>query len=336
MQDLSNKQHFVGCDVSKATLDLALHKPKTDFRNFEHIRVSNDDEGFRQLSEWLRSKGIKRQNVAIGMEHTGSYSMAIAEWLHKKKIAFCLLHPIDVKNACSRGRNKTDVVDSQFIADYIYTLREKLTPSIPEPTDIKRMRELRSERNLCVRTRTAYICQKKTKTDSKAIARIEKQIASINNHISLVEAEIRKVIEADKNLNANYKLLTSIPGVGFVNAINTLIATGNFTRFQTSRQYAKFCCVSPLTIQSGTSVNGGDHVSKKGHNELKAALSEAARSASIHDSQIRNYYIRKKEQGKSHGCIMNAIKFKLICRMFAVIRRQQPYVNTELYRSAKP
>ena len=112
MQDLSTKQHFVGCDVSKDTLDLALYQPKTDYRKFEHVQISNDTEGFKQLLQWLKARKIKKNEVAIAFEHTGAYSIALAEWLHKKKITFNMLHPLDVKNACSRGRNKTDEVDA--------------------------------------------------------------------------------------------------------------------------------------------------------------------------------------------------------------------------------
>ena len=332
MQDLSTKQHFVGCDVSKDTLDLALYQPKTDYRKFEHVQISNDTEGFKQLLQWLKARKIKKNEVAIAFEHTAAYSLALAEWLHKKKITFNMLHPLDVKNACSRGRNKTDEVDAKFIADYAYTMREKLAPSGPEPKNIKHLRELRNERDLCVRCRASYLCQIKVQTEAQTIARMHKMVDFMTVQIHQIEEEIKKIIAADETIATNYHLLISIPGIGMVNAVNTIVATGNFTRFQPSRQYAKFCSVSPMAVQSGTSVHSGNHVCKKGHNELKATLSEAARSAIIHDPQLRHYYQRKRSQGKSHGCVMNAVKFKLICRMFAVIKRQQPYVNTECYR----
>ncbi|MDE6265014.1 MAG: IS110 family transposase, partial [Paramuribaculum sp.] len=140
-------------------------------------------------------------------------------------------------------------------------------------------------------------------------------------------------IKSDDSINTNYELLTSIPGIGLVNAIVTIISTGNFTRFQTARQYAKFTCVSPLSNQSGTSIRGGDHVSHAGHSEIKSLLTEGALSAVHNDAQLKAYYERKRAQGKSHGCVMNAVKFKLICRMFAVIGRQRAYVNTEGYRN---
>ncbi len=332
MKDLSTFQHFVGCDVSKDTLDFAIYDRAKHYRAFEHIRVANSAEGFKEMRNWLRTFKIKVKDTVIAMEHTGSYSNALAEWCFKKGITFVFLHPLDVKNAGARGRNKTDREDAGFIADYLYTMREKLTPSSPEEPAIKKLRQLRNERQLAVRSRTAYLNQIKTVTDGATLQRMEKILDAFTSEIKAIEAAMLKVIESDAKLKTNYGLLVSIPGIGLVNAITTIIATGNFTRFQTARQYAKFSCVSPLSYQSGTSVRGGDHVSHVGHNEIKTLLTEGARSAMCHDSAIRSYYQRKRAQGKTHGCVMNAIKFKLICRMFAVIRRQTPYVNTEAYR----
>lgn len=332
MKDLSDKQHFVGCDVSKDTLDFAIHERGRDYRTFEHIRVPNTLDGFRAMRKWLRSLNVSLQGTVVAMEHTGSYSMALAEWCHKKNVTFVFLHPQDVKNACSRGRNKTDAADARFIADYAYTMREKLAPSEPEPQSIKTLRELRNERALCVRTRTSYLCQLKTVSGSRAARRMQGLIDAITAQVRAIEDELRRVIASDEALSTNYRLLTSIPGIGLVNAVTTIVSTGNFTRFSNARQYAKFSCVSPLTRESGTSVRGGAHVSKAGHSEIKTVLTEGARSAICHDRQLKAYYERKRKQGKSHGCVMNAIKFKLICRMFAVVKRQSPYVDLDLYR----
>jgi len=162
---------------------------------------------------------------------------------------------------------------------------------------------------------------------------MNKAIAELNKQIKAIERQIIALINSETALKKNYKLLLSIKGVGMVNAITTIIATGNFTRFQTARQFAKFCCVAPLTYQSGISIRNGDHVSKAGHNDIKAILTEAARSAIVHDKQLKAYYERKRAEGKTHGCVMNAVKFKIICRMFAVIQRQTPYVDTDRFRA---
>lgn len=333
MKDLSAKKHFVGCDVSKDTLDFALYERGKDYRSFEHCRVSNSLEGFQSMRKWLRGLKVKLTDAVLAMEHTGYYSVALAEWCFKKGYTFVFLHPLDVKNACGRGRNKTDKVDSQFIADYVYTMREKLEPSSPESPLIKSLRQLRNERRLAVNARTAFILQSKSLNDKTASNRMSRMIAELDKQVKAIEKQIMAVINSDESLKKNYDLLLSIKGIGMINAITTIVATGNFTRFQTARQYAKFCCVAPLSYQSGTSIKNGNHISKAGHNDIKAILTEAARSAIIHDKQLKVYYQRKRADGKTHGCVMNAVKFKIICRIFAVIQRQTPYVDTEKFRA---
>ena len=332
-QLIAEKQIFIGCDVSKYTLDFAIYQRGIDYRKFKHYQVSNDEAGFKDLLKWLKSNGVKKyKDTVVGIEHTGYYSNALAEWLFRKRITFCYLHPLDVKNYISSSRNKNDSEDACMIADYLYTMREKLTPSTPEPSKIKQLRALRNERALIIKSRTAFLNLLKNIDEPASIKRMQTIINELNTQVKAIEKSIMEAINSNEKIKQNYNLITTIPGIGLVNAINTIIATCNFTKFQTARQYAKFCCICPLSNESGISVRGGDHISKKGHNELKTDLTEAARSTIIHNSQMKAYYQRKRAQGKSHGCVMNAIKFKLVCRMFAVIIRQSPYVDFEKYR----
>lgn len=332
-QLIAEKQIFIGCDVSKYTLDFAIYQRGIDYRKFKHHQVSNDEVGFKEFLKWLKGNGMKKQKeLVVALEHTGFYSLGLAEWLYRKKITFCYLHPLNVKNYISSAHNKNDSEDACMIADYLYTMREKLTPSTPEPSEIKKLRELRNERALIIKSRTSFLNLLKTIEETASINRINKIINELTTQVKAIEKCILALVNSDENIKNNYNLITSIPGIGLINAINTIIATANFTRFQTARQFAKFCCICPLSNESGISVRGGDHISKKGHNELKADLTEAARSTIIYDSQMKTYYKRKRDQGKSHGCVMNAIKFKLVCRMFAVVIRQTPYVDFEKYR----
>ena len=332
MKDLSNYKHFVGCDVSKDTLDFALHERQKNYKAFEHIQVTNNIDGFRALCKWLKSLKVNIKGVVIGMEHTGLYSEAFAEWCFKQNITFVMLHASEVKNANTRGRNKTDREDAQFIADYVYTQREKLTASAPEPPVIKELRKLLAERKLAVNSRTAYKNQLKGIDDKKAVHRMKKMIAAFNEQVRLIETKIKELVRSDKSISRNYDLLESIPGLGIVNITATIVATSNFTRFQTGRQYAKFICVSPISHESGTSIRGGNHVVKAGHTGLKANLTQAAKNAVRKDVQLKLYFERKLNEGKTYGCVMNAIKFKLVCRIFAVIGRQSPYVDLQKYR----
>lgn len=333
MKDLSSLQHFIGCDVSKDTLDFAIHERQKDYRSFPHLQVSNNLDGFRKMRNWLKNIGLDAKRSVVAMEHTGLYSEALSEWCHKQHITFVMLHALDVKNAHSRGRNKTDKEDSQFIADYVYTHREKLSPSEPVPPIIKELRRLMNERSLAVKSRNSYQNQIKGIGDRSSLNRMNKMILAFKEQIKMIEKKLKSLIESDESISVNFNLILSVPGIGFINAVSTIVATSNFTRFQTARQYAKFICVSPISKESGKTIREGNHVIKAGHGELKAILTEAARSAVTHDPQMRIYYQRKRNEGKSHGCVMNAVKFKLVCRMFAVIKRQHPFVDIDKFRA---
>jgi len=56
-------------------------------------------------------------------------------------------------------------------------------------------------------------------------------------------------------------------------------------------------------------------------------LNNAARTAVQNDPELRLYHDRKAKEGKEHGVIMNAVKFKLITRVFAVVNRGTPFVK---------
>lgn len=333
MEDLSKKKHFVGCDVSKDTLDFGVFLPRTDYRKFPHIKVQNAPEGYREVVSWLRKQGIKPPDVVVAMEHTGIYSVEFAEWLYSKNIAYTMLHPLAVKNSFCNGRNKTDKVDAQYIADYVYTQREKLSESKPEPLEIKEMRSLMNERKIAVKSSVMYRNMLRTQKDRSIQRRVQQTVDVINRQVAQIEKDLEGKVRGNPDIKKNFDLLLSIKGIGIINAVATIIATANFTRFQTARQYAKFCKVSPLECQSGSSVRGGTHVPGMGHTELKAFITDAARSAIVNDPQIRAYYERKRSEGKTHGCVMNAVKFKLIERMFCVIKRGTPYVVMESYRN---
>jgi hypothetical protein len=73
-------------------------------------------------------------------------------------------------------------------------------------------------------------------------------------------------------------------------------------------------------------------VSRQGFRQAKADLSISVLTTITRDPDIREYWLRKKAEGKHAGCILNAIKFKIVLRMFAVVKRGKPYVNTKGYK----
>ena len=106
-----------------------------------------------------------------------------------------------------------------------------------------------------------------TKTDMEqfdsesAHSRTLKMLREVVIVIEEIEEEMFMLIQKDEALNRNYVLLTSITGIGLVNAINTMVYTNNFEAFDSARQYACFVGVAPFPHQSGTPVKGRTKVS---------------------------------------------------------------------------
>ena len=62
---MQKKEFFVGFDVSKLTLDVAIHGTRY------HIRIPNSSEGFKELQVWLKSLNIALSDCWFVMEYTG-------------------------------------------------------------------------------------------------------------------------------------------------------------------------------------------------------------------------------------------------------------------------
>jgi transposase len=85
--------------------------------------------------------------------------------------------------------------------------------------------------------------------------------------------------------------------------------------------------VVPFANQSGTSVRGKERVSSFADKAVKTALHLAAMSAIRLKNDLREYYLRKVAQGKNKMSALNAVRNKIIHRIFAVIKAQRFYQN---------
>ena len=162
--------------------------------------------------------------------------------------------------------------------------------------------------------------------------RKEKEVENLKDDIRQTDKEMKSIIDSDPAIKRNYDLLTSIIGVGIVVAVTTIVLTENFTTFTNPRKYASYIAIAPFPHESGTSVRGATRVSKQGFRQAKADLSVSVLNAITHDTELKEYWQRKKAEGKHTGVILNAIKFKIVLRMFAVVKRGKPYVNTKGYK----
>ena len=69
----------------------------------------------------------------------------------------------------------------------------------------------------------------------------------------------------------DYQLLTTIPGIGPINAMTILAEAGDLRRFRHHGQFLKFCGMDLATVQSGM-FRGQSRISKYGNARLRRTL----------------------------------------------------------------
>lgn len=331
------KKWFIGIDISKKTLDVVIYVSSKKHSESENYRqLSNDKEGYVGLLSWFKKRRILRDEVVIGLEHTGTYSFDLRLFLETHKVDYCAFNPLHLKRSLGLVRGKNDKVDAERIAYFTYLHREELTYCRLSGSAILRLQELSAERKRFITQQAGYkalLTDNNKHPQTSTLRRAKNMVEVLEEEIKSVEEDMNALIKQDPSIAKNYQLLTGIKGIGSINAISTIIHTNNFEAFETARQYACYLGIAPFDHSSGTSIKGKTQVSHIGAKLLKADLSQAAKSAIVWDKELKEYYERKIKEGKAFGVVLNAVKFKLVCRMFAVVRRGTPFVELNTYKS---
>ena len=328
------KTDFLGIDISKDFIDCSLLNAKRPV-SFRDNHFNNDLDGFDAMLKWLLKNKTDLDRCLFCMEHTGTYGLLLFAWLGEKGADFCVEPGLKIKRSLGMTRGKDDQIDARRIADYACTHADKLKLFTLPSQLIISIKQLLTYREQLVRIRTSFknsikshqqyehITKNKTVTDD-----ISKLIEDYSSRIKSIEQKITEAINSDPELQKNFLLSTSVKGIGLVIAAFMLVTTNNFAAFEDGRQYACYSGVAPFENRSGISIKGKTSVSHLANNTIKTMLSRGANSASKWDPELKSYYKRKREEGKDHKLIINAISCKLINRVFAVVKRQSPYVIT--------
>ena len=324
------KDFYIGVDISKKTIDVAIYKKEKASKASACEKFSNSPDGFKEMKRWLRKCGVSLTNALFCMEATGHYTYDLCLFLEQQEVSYSVQSPLHLKRSFGLTHGKNDKVDAYRIASYAYLHREDIKLSQLATNNIRKLKALMAERkSLVVEIARCKAQLKEVGSHSSSpgtIKRTKELLEFLETQVQDIEKDMAQTIDSDAELKNNYQLLLTISGIGIVNAVNTIVATHNFKMFDNARQYASYIGVAPFEHTSGTSVRGKTHV-EPGAKMLKADLTGAVRTCINHDKEIQKYYERKIAEGKSYGVVANAIKFKLLLRMFAVIKRGTPFVK---------
>ncbi|MBP7511276.1 MAG: IS110 family transposase [Bacteroidia bacterium] len=151
-------------------------------------------------------------------------------------------------------------------------------------------------------------------------------LKSIDKEIAGIDTKLKEIISADIELNRVFKLATSVDGVGPLTAMAMIITTNEFKDFTCPKKYNCYAGIAPFEQQSGKSLKLTPRISQRANKEVKRLLHMSALTVlKMPNSEYALYYKRKKEEGKNGMTILNAIRAKLVARVFACVRDNRIY-----------
>lgn len=314
-------QCFVGVDVSKAKLDVAMLVAENKFRSKV---FANEPGGFAALLQWLKAHGpCGLEDVHVCMESTGNYQEELACFLSDHGVAVSVVNPLVKRFAeVNRQRNKTDEADAKTLALFCRAQRPELwhAPS----RAVRTLQALVARLQTLQAMRQAESNRLEVAHDSVA-ASLRSVIAGLDEEIERVREQIRRTIDDDPDLKGRAGLLQTIPGLGDKTIPQLLAYVGDPARFRSAKALAAYASLTPLIRQSGTSLDRRRGTHPMGHRELKKALYFPAMVAARYNPLIARFSERLKAQHKPGKVILVACMHKLLAIVYGVLRSGQPF-----------
>ena len=322
---------FVGTDISKKTLDYSILDGAHQVVD-KHGCFLNDKKEINEFISYLND--FDQKDILVTMEHTGHYGALLIDLLSKNGIKFCLINPLEIKRSLGITRGKTDAIDAYRIASYSVKNSYKLkTYDLPSVT-LQKLKVAMAQRDLytkilvqCKNNLKSLQVAQKSLPVSNLIKEAKLAIKQNEKRIAKIELIMKELIEGEKSLINTYNKIVKVIGVGPITATKCIIETGNFTKFIDARKFNCHCGLAPFKYESGTSVRGKSRTSNLSDKSLKSVLFKAAATAINHDQQLKSYYHRKLKEGKHKLSALNAVANKIVLRIFAVAKREEPFVR---------
>ena len=302
---------YVGIDVSKARLDVAVHEPAS------HWHVDNSESGIADLAQRLQALHPTR----IVLEATGGFELPLVAGLMHARLPVVVLNPRRVRDfARAIGQlAKSDKLDAQVLAHFASVLQ--LEPR-PIPTDEEeQLTALLTRRRQIVEM---LVVEKNRLVTVRATLRadIAEHIAWLEQKLEMLNGEIDRFVQQSAVWQAKDALLRSVPGVGRVTA-RTLLAMLPELGTLNRQQIAALVGVAPLNKDSGN--RQGKRRVFGGRAAVRSVLYMAALNASRFNPRIHAFYEHLLQQGKEKKVALTACMRKLLVILNTMVRTNQPW-----------
>jgi transposase len=323
-------KYTLGIDVSKLTLDWTLLDEQG--RLVAQQQVTNDGLCASHIWQSLVKKtpDATLSNTLICAEYTGMYCYHLTQWACQGA-ALWLVSGKEVKHSTGISRGKNDALDAHRIALYAYRHRDKIQLwQVDQAGTMEQLKNLDSLRMRLVEAKKALNTPIKEQKNFMSAdhhkqleALTQPSINILEQQIQAVDKAIDAIFEGDETLKNILRIVDSVPGVGKKVATVLLTKTNALKRFLTPQKLATHAGVAPFKRDSGTSQRTKAAVSHHADKELKKMLHLAALAAIKTPGHFKDYYERRKKEGKPPMSILNAIRNKIIHVIYALVKKNQ-------------
>lgn len=302
---------FVGIDVAKNRLDVALHPQG------EAFAVNADPEGIAALVAHLQAV----RPALIVLEATGGYEASLAAELVAADLPVAVVNPRQTRDfARALGRlAKTDAIDAATLALFA----EKVQPRCHTPPTEReaRLKALVTRQHQLVVFRTAELNRRAHATDEVRKS-TDAVLRALQRQIEDLDHQIRGTVRHCPLWREQDDLLQSVPGVGPQTSQMLLAALPQLGRLN-RRQIASLVGVAPLNRDSGQ--RRGQRILGGGRAAVRATLYMAALAAIRCNPVLRAFYQRLRATGKKAKVALTACMRELLIILNAIVRTQQPW-----------
>jgi transposase len=303
---MSDPQVFVGIDVSKAQLDVAL-RPTDDCWH-----VNDDESGIAGLVERLRTV----QPTLVVLEATGGLEVPVTGALAEAGLPVVVVNPRHARDfAKATGRiAKTDPLDARGLAHFAEAVRP--TPRPLPDAQAQALSALLTRRRQLVQRLTAE--RRRLQAAPQPIrADIQAHITWLTRRLARSDDDVAAAIHASPLGRAPAERPQSTPGVGPILA-RTLVAEVPAWGLLSRQEIAALIGVAPLNRDSGTI--RGKRAVWGGRAHVRAVLYMSTLSAVRHNPVLKAFYERLRAVGKAPKVALTACMRKLLTILNAMIK----------------
>lgn len=296
---------YIGIDVSKAKLDIALDAQRV-------LSVDNQASGWEQLQQHL----APYSHHLLVLEASGGYEQAVAKWLQMKGFAVAIVNAKRVRDyAKSQGiLAKTDRIDAKVIRSYGEISRPRSQRLRTEAE--KELEGMIKRREQIVRLITIEK-QHAEKTTGSPLLSVEKVLKGLKEALSELEKAIEKIIAQNESLKKKQVCLRAIKGIGQVSSCLLLAELPELGQVS-SKAIAALSGVAPFNKESGH-YQGKRRISG-GRQAVRRVLYMATLTAVRYNESLKEFYERLIKKGKAAKVALTACMRKLVVHINAKLR----------------